>query len=154
MFRINNPAYLTPSATYNYKVVLFEKMPALCLQNFPNFPHCQTLFVVDCDKNFVFHHILQKHFPNVSRLFLYSHPCDSCVLQREFPIIYLAERHANYKERWAKERKDVYLITREKLEEEIKDCDEVVKLEDRVAYLEGRMKVYKEAIPESSCKTQ
>ncbi|SOB73953.1 hypothetical protein BQ9231_00070 [Cedratvirus lausannensis] len=154
MFRVSKPAFLTPSATYNYSVVLFENMPALCMQNFPSFPNCHTLFVVDCDKNFVFHHVLQRHFPNVTRLFLYSHPCDSCVLYRDFPIIYLAERHAHYKKRWVPDRKNVYLISQERLEEEIKNSEEMAKLEDRVSYLEDRSKVYKEAFPEDSCKTQ
>ncbi|SPN78959.1 Hypothetical protein BRZCDTV_84 [Brazilian cedratvirus IHUMI] len=147
MFRVEKPSYLTPSATYNYKVVLFEKMPALCMQNFPKFPDCHTLFVVDCDKNFVFHHITKSYFPNVTRLFLYSHPCDPCVLYRDFSLIYLAERHAHYKKRWASERKNIHLITQERLEEEIKNSDELAKLEDKSSYLEGRKST-------DSCKTQ
>lgn len=147
MFRVEKPSYLTPSATYNYKVVLFEKIPALCMQNFPSFPECETLFVVDCDKNFVFHHIKQKYFPKVTLLFLYSHPCEPCVLHREFPKIYLAERHAHYKERWASEKENLFLITREHLEREITNQDKIAKLQDKISYLERRKNT-------DSCQTQ
>ena len=154
MFRVNNPKFLTPSAKYNYRVVLFENMPAMCMSNFPSFPDCQTVFVVNCDKNFVFHHILERHFPNATRLFLYSHPCDSCVLYRNFPMIYMAERHKHYKESWVPDRKNIYLINQEQLEEEIKLSEEMAKLEDRVSYLEERSKVHKDSLPEDSCRTQ
>jgi hypothetical protein len=69
-------------------------------------------------------------------------------------MIYLAERHAHYKERWVPDRKNIYLVSRERLEEEIKSSEELAKIEDRVACLEERAKVYREAIPQDSCKTQ
>ena len=40
---------------------------------------CNKLFVIDCDKNFVYYTIHKGNFPNTKELYLASHPCDSIV---------------------------------------------------------------------------
>ncbi len=61
---------------------------------------CDTLFVFDCDKKFVYQHLDKQIFPNVSTLYLISHPSDPSVLHRNFDKIYLSDFYKEYKNEW------------------------------------------------------
>ena len=59
------------------------------------------LFMLGCDKNFVYYHMNKKTFPNVTTVYLASHPCEPDVFRRKFEQIYLIDDYKHYKEKWA-----------------------------------------------------
>jgi hypothetical protein len=51
-------------------------------EGMPTFPVVENLFLLDCDKNFVFFWLNCSTFPNVKKIYLSSHPCDPNVFNR------------------------------------------------------------------------
>jgi F-box domain. len=108
------------------------------------FSKTKTLFLIDCDKNFVFYSLNTHIFPMLKRLYLGSHPCEYSVFL-SFPIkkekevklgekkeekdgieFYLVENHYNhYKDKFNLEEFGVQSIKREKIEELIKQYESV-----------------------------
>ena len=83
--------------------IWFDKFPlGGPVQNFPKLTNIKNIYVIDCDKNFVYYHINKTYFPNVEKIYLASHPCESDVLQQENVKIYLVNWYQTYYDRWAK----------------------------------------------------
>jgi len=58
---------------------------------------CDSLYLIDCDKNFVYYWI--KHFNINYNVMLFTHPCDPFVIQylmKEKYNIYLSDRYYKY----------------------------------------------------------
>jgi hypothetical protein len=69
-------------------------------KNGPEF-HARIAYVIDCDKNFVYHWIKRSVFPRLKILCLLSHPCKPEVLRRDFLHIYLGSDFYQYKYQWS-----------------------------------------------------
>ena len=77
----------------------------------PIFKKAETIFMTECDKNFVYYWLDKRTFPNVQRIFLNSHPCEMPVLHRfNDALLYLNENERGYKERWARTNINVNLL--------------------------------------------
>ena len=61
----------------------------------PVFENADTIFILDCDKEFVYQWIDKYTFPNVKNVYLCSEP-DVDVLRRDFKI-YLSSKYKDYK---------------------------------------------------------
>lgn len=80
-----------------------------------NFNHkpfflAKIVFIINCDKNFVYFWLNRHRFPNLETVYLASHPCELDTLYRNFKYIYLSDRYDRYKERWAKNRDNVIVM--------------------------------------------
>lgn len=90
------------------------------------FPNCETLFIDDCDKNYVYYNLDTIHFPKVKTIYLNSHPCEYSVLHRHFLVngkvdIFLTERwYHTYKDRWFSENGYIKPIKYEEMVEKMK----------------------------------
>jgi hypothetical protein len=76
----------------------------------------QTLHVkhcTECDKNFLAYWFHKRIFPNVTNVFIDSHPCDYYVLNRNFGNIYLHEKYIRYKQLWWSSSTNVKMISEE-----------------------------------------
>ncbi len=85
----------------------------------PVFENAHTIHIDRCDKNFVYYWVNHVTFPKAINVYLNSHPCDSPVLWRwkdGETTIWLANRYANYKKRWADERDCVKVLPPEEAE--------------------------------------
>ncbi|CAH6420003.1 Hypothetical protein HVR_LOCUS1056 [uncultured virus] len=78
-----------------------------------------TLFVHNCDKNFVYYWVNKSVFPNMKKLYLMSHPCEPEVLNQRIDRIYLANSYLRYKNRWAPRCNNVTMMEYEKMETEM-----------------------------------
>jgi len=76
----------------------------------------EKVFVINCDKNFVYFWIDETRFPNCKELYLNSHPCDPETFCRKFSTIYLSEKYNKYKNNWASEDDNVIIIKNEIIE--------------------------------------
>lgn len=83
--------------------------------------NCKTVVVERCDKNFVYYWLNHKTFPNVTNIFLLSHPCEPNLFLRWYyiqkysqnatiPNIYLSHWYSRYKDRWASEMENVQTL--------------------------------------------
>lgn len=65
----------------------------------------RDVLVLDCDKNWVYYWLGRRTFPAATRIWLWSHPCEPCVLAawagRPEVTLTLAGRYDRYKARWA-----------------------------------------------------
>jgi len=87
---------------------------------------CEKLFLIQCDKNFVFHWMDKRTFPNLREVYIGSHPCEPCVLtDNKFDTVYLHEAYTSYKEMWWPDEENVKLISDENYEAALKNYDEV-----------------------------
>lgn len=94
----------------NHAVVIMRDIPGLLpSRDVPVFEKARTIRIEKCNKNFVFYWCRESVFPNVTTVYLDSHPCEPCVLWRwgEDTTIWLGRRHEHYKRRWAKDREQV-----------------------------------------------
>jgi hypothetical protein len=85
----------------------------------PVFEHAHTIYIDKCDKNFVYYWAKHVTFPKAINVYLNSHPCQSCVLWRwkeGETTIWLANRFAHYKTRWADQRDCVKVLPPEEAE--------------------------------------
>lgn len=98
--------------------------------------NCETLVVNRCDKNFVYYWVHANIFINVKNIFLLSHPCEPFLFSRWYniqqyypnrtiPNIYLANNYKQYKNRWASDMKNVYVL----------DDNEIKFLKDKINIL-------------------
>ena len=116
--------YLTGGGKYNNKVVCLEGGNNSHLKAI--FPRCETLFIDDCEKNYVYYNLDTHHFPNVKKIYINSHPCEYSVLHRHFLVngeieIFLSEKwYYYYKERWFAEGSYIKPIKSEDMEKELK----------------------------------
>lgn len=106
----------------NHNVVLLSQ----CANSFlaVQFPHAETLFVDECEKNFVYYNINTRYFPNVKTIYCNSHPCESMVLKRHHDMyiqennpdeitIYLTEQWMDmYKQKWFRNEEYIKGITK------------------------------------------
>ena len=96
------------NVTVNHKTVLFDKCPDIPFSypgndNPPTFPEAETVFVIDCDKNFVYYYINKSELPKMRTLYLASHPCEYPVLNGHQNIntkIFLSKQFRTYFRRW------------------------------------------------------
>lgn len=72
----------------------------------------ETVFVENCDKNFVFNWMNKHYFPQLRTLFLASHPCEPMVLNQDYNI-YLLDRFRRYGERWGNPHHPIATITKD-----------------------------------------
>lgn len=82
---------------------------------------CKKLFLDCCEKNFVYFFANKKYFPNVTDLYLGSHPCEPEVLWRKFDNIYLLDNYSRYKKRWAENSTNVKIISNQDFINEMAD---------------------------------
>lgn len=61
---------------------------------------CENLMLDGCNKNFLAYWLDKQTFPFARQVYIYSHPCDYYVLNRNFEKIYLHETFQKYKDRW------------------------------------------------------
>ena len=58
---------------------IIDGMKCVMIQNTPVltsvYPDIEKLVLNRCDKNFIYHKIRRKYFPNVQEMWLFSHPC-------------------------------------------------------------------------------
>jgi hypothetical protein len=85
----------------------------------PLFINAETLFVLECDKNFVYYWINTHAFPNVKNVYLCAHPCDSRVLKRKFNI-HLSPKYKSYAKWIDENQKNVKFIEFEDVKELLK----------------------------------
>lgn len=72
--------------------------------------YCDNLFMIDCNKNFVYYWV--ERFCVNRNVILFSHPCDPYVmhyLMREQLNIYLSERYYRYA-RWCGSYKNMVIV--------------------------------------------
>ena len=81
------------------------------------------LFMLNCNKNFVYYWMNSYTFPNISTIYLASHPCEIQVFYRQFNKIYLHENYCSYKNRWAANLDNVHIITDQDLKLELLKYD-------------------------------
>ena len=90
------------------------------------FPECETLFVINCEKNYVYYNLDTIRFPNVKKIYTNSHPCEYSVLHRHFLVngeieIFLEEKwYHHYKDRWFSEGSYIKPLQNEKMMDELK----------------------------------
>jgi hypothetical protein len=85
----------------------------------PVFENAHTIHIDRCDKNFVYYWVNHITFPKAINVYLNSHPCDSAVLwswKDGETTIWLANRFADYKTRWADKRDCVKVLPPEEAE--------------------------------------
>lgn len=95
--------------------ICIESMPDINLYNLKPKFECETLFLNECNKNFIYYNLNNKIFPYVKSVYLRSHPCEYAVI-RQFSIsadpktyppgrlsylqLYVHERYQGLLERW------------------------------------------------------
>ena len=98
-----------PNVTVNNKTILFKNCPDITLSECrknggrPSFPNAETVFAIDCNKNFVYYYINKFKLPKMRTLYLASPPCDPRVLnnfQHRNTKIYLSNFFLAYFHRW------------------------------------------------------
>lgn len=93
-------------------------------RNGPKFS-AETVYVYNCDKNFVYYWINRSTFPNVKKLYLLSHPCEPPVLNQNIPEFYLEDGYyRRYKDRWASHNDNVKSVIASDVLEEIKTYED------------------------------
>ncbi|AIT54996.1 hypothetical protein MEL_383 [Melbournevirus] len=80
------------------------------------FPICKRLFAQKCEKNFFYHQVSIRNFPNVRELWIGSHPCEGKVFYEGFPKIFITEEYAHYAKRWAPKDCDYTVVTQEEFD--------------------------------------
>lgn len=78
-----------------------------------SFPDAKVVFMNRCDKNFVYYWLRPRVFPNVERIYLFSHPCMPNYL-RAFPEtteIYFSKWYEEYKTRWYPSSANIHIMT-------------------------------------------
>jgi hypothetical protein len=86
---------------------------------------CEILFLIQCDKNFAFHWLTDRSFPNLREVYLASHPCEPVVLIRNQSIdVYLHDTYIGYKEAWWPDRENIKLISGESFETALRQYDD------------------------------
>nr|WQM86916.1 hypothetical protein [Marseillevirus cajuinensis] len=86
------------------------------LKTIQRFPDCKRLFARKCEKNFFYHQVGSRNFPNLEELWIHSHPCESKVFYEKFPKIFITQEYANYVKRWAPKGCDCTIITPQEFE--------------------------------------
>jgi hypothetical protein len=94
-----------------HQVVVFDGIPDINPGKFYHKFEAETLFVHDCDKNFVYYYANHSHFPKLKSIYLMSHPCMPYVLRQNMEHIYLATNYRRYKDQWAYDLDNVQLRT-------------------------------------------
>ena len=98
---------LLSDETYNHEVIIMY----LCGDIHPNkphpkFPNAKTIFLFDCNKNFVYYWLRPVIFPLVKNIYLMSHPCESSVAPRfrnkNVTIYVQTERYEHYNDKFHK----------------------------------------------------
>ena len=79
----------------------------------------ETLFVENCNKNFIYYWLHENNFPNIKKVYLLSHPCEKIVLHRKLGTIYLVGNFGNFK-KWNTECDNVKTITTDEFNNELK----------------------------------
>ncbi|XWV24712.1 hypothetical protein QJ856_gp1071 [Tupanvirus deep ocean] len=77
------------------------------------------VFIMNCDKNFVYYWLDKSTFPNANTIYLCSHPCEPPVLSRKFNEIKLLDHYQCYKNRWAFDLDNVKIITQKEINDEL-----------------------------------
>ncbi|XWV25954.1 hypothetical protein QJ857_gp1126 [Tupanvirus soda lake] len=77
------------------------------------------VFLLSCDKNFVYYWLNKSTFPNASVIYLSSHPCELVVFYRNFNEICLHDHYKHYKKRWADDLENVKIITTKEINDEL-----------------------------------
>ena len=116
------------------KVIFTQCMDIHPFSKGPIFDHARYVYLDGCNKNFVYYWLNRKTFPNVQKIYLNSHPCQSNVLHRfakykandyvtmvgiydqryAIPIV-LSDNYERYKTRWFKELNNVSTMSNDKM---------------------------------------
>lgn len=77
----------------------------------PIFINAEIVFLMNCDKNFIYYWLNVYVFPCVKKIYMSSNPCEKEVSHR-FPnaIIYLSDFYRQYKWRWYQNDDNVIVI--------------------------------------------
>ncbi len=83
--------------TFTEEVVFVRHVAGVAFSNGPVFTNCTMLIIDQCDKNFVYYWLDRATFPQVTKVYLNSHPCNWSVFKRGLGEYFLHEkweRHA------------------------------------------------------------
>jgi hypothetical protein len=114
---VGNQAWKSFTGKYimNKKIVIRKCVDIHPYKDGPVFNCAETIFMDECDKNFVYYWLNEKTFPAIEKVYLLSHPCDPQVFRRfsQSPktIIYLSDDFGQYKERWAKKQDNIIVLS-------------------------------------------
>jgi hypothetical protein len=93
----------------------------------PVFPRAKTVFLRNCDKNFIYYWMQPHYFPYAKRIFLDSHPCEFPTVHRfaKQGTVYVRDGYyRQYLDRWwTKEDKHVKGLPEMFLKEELEKFD-------------------------------
>ncbi|BAU79953.1 hypothetical protein A9K97_gp398 [Tokyovirus A1] len=87
------------------------------------FPSCKRLFAKKCEKNFFYHQVSKRNFPNVEELWIGSHPCDGKVFYEGFPKIFITPEYSHYAKRWAPKNCTYVSITQQEFDSAVSSFD-------------------------------
>jgi len=113
----------------------------------PIFEQADTLFIRDCNKNFVYYWLKPSIFPNVKNIYLASHPCEPMIFNQweANTTIYLSEFYSGYKLRWAKNNLNVKVISKSEIEDTLKEFEDTLKkFEDTLKEFEDTLKEFED----------
>ena len=124
---VGNDWYHTAGKVFNAKTVDFVQCGDIhSLRPTPRFPKVETLFIRDCDKNFVYSWLDKTVFPSPKKIWLLSHPCEAEIFDR-FPnsqILLPSDVYNFYKNHWFSEnRKNIKPVTSKQIQHEITVID-------------------------------
>lgn len=93
--------------------IIIEGIGDICLEKHPKFINAREVYIMNCDKNYVYYHVDNSIFPKLKNLFLCSHPCEPIFFTRfnkENQRILLIDYYKNYKNRWCLRNDNVIVI--------------------------------------------
>lgn len=85
--------------------------------------HADTIFLDNCDKNFIYYWLDKNTFPFAKTIYLSSHPCEHDVLERDFDRIILSSNNADYKRKWAKNNDNVSVLDKKEIDDMIESYE-------------------------------
>lgn len=108
----NTISQLSSKVIFTERVII-RNMGDLLMKNHPVFPVTKQVIVTECDKNYIYYHLSDTVFPNVSNVYLYSHPCEPVFFRRfnkPHQRILLSDVYKRYKNEWAPDNDNVIII--------------------------------------------
>ena len=94
------------------------------------FKNVEKLFVIDCNKNFVYYWIKNKpRYPNLLELYIKSHPCEAgSFFDLDDVKIYLDSSYGDYKNRYFPSRANIVVAGNNLINEKLKlfDFEDVI----------------------------
>lgn len=109
------------------KIIDIKKCGDIHAQVRPCFIGTQTVFLSDCNKNFVFYWLDRITFPNIKTIYLSNHPCEYTVLhrfKRSNCNFYLNDRFKFHKPEWDADLRHIILISDDKIRSLLNELSE------------------------------